>query len=219
MELSASLGWGAALALPDPNKGNRSARRASARWAQRPPPPSRLRALQVSRGEAGRRGLKEKCRGALRGSPSCGSRSRRPGLGMSVSPVQGRDRLGLPSLAPRTPHPHASLRTHNKPTCAGTQEPTPQRLYCVRRCLARVRVSLDLAHCGNRAGNQARWKEKGSAGTTTNARVPWLNLIWTGYCSSQTNGCGAWRPPTSGGGGGDLSQRCPVKGRTKPVDF
>lgn len=33
MELSTRLGWGAALALPDPNKGNRAARRASARWA------------------------------------------------------------------------------------------------------------------------------------------------------------------------------------------
>lgn len=105
MELSTSLGWGAALALPDPNKGNRAARLASDRWAQRLPRPSRLRALQVSRGEAGGTDREEACRGALRGSPSCPGRSCRPGLRMSVAgPGEGSPwpPLGKPACAPIT---------------------------------------------------------------------------------------------------------------------
>lgn len=52
----------------------------SARWAQRPPP-SRLRVLPVSRGEAGGTGREEGCRGELRGSLRCLGKSRGPGLG------------------------------------------------------------------------------------------------------------------------------------------
>lgn len=145
MESNTSLSWGAALALPDPNKGNRAALLASDRWAQRLPRPSRPRALQVSRGEAGGTD-REECRGALRGSPSCPGRSRRPGLRMSVCRWS---RGGIALASPR----QASLRTHNKPTCAG-----PAGTYTTASVLCKalpcgVRAPLVLAHRGNRSGN------------------------------------------------------------------
>lgn len=86
---------------------------ASARWAQRPPP-SRLRAPRVSRGEAGGTGREEGCRGALRGSLGGLGKSHLPGLGVSVA-GPGEGCPGLPRLA--------ILRTHNKSTCAGPPEP------------------------------------------------------------------------------------------------
>lgn len=116
VEWSTSLGWGASLELPDPNKGNRAARLASHRWAQQLLRPSRLRALQVSRGEAGGTDREEECKGALRGSPSCPGRSRRPGLRMSV-------------VGPGEGPPWPPLRT---PACAPITNPRvrgPQELY------------------------------------------------------------------------------------------
>lgn len=83
MEFGTRLCWGAALALSNPNKGNRVAGRASARWTQRRAL-SQLRALQVSRGEAGDTD-REEYMGALWGSLSCLGRSRRPWMGVPVA--------------------------------------------------------------------------------------------------------------------------------------
>lgn len=93
----------------------------SARWAQRPPP-SRLRVLPVSRGEAGGTGREEGCRDELRGSLRCLGKSRRPGLGVSVS-GPGEGQAPWPPAARQSTHPQ---QIH---VCGARR--SPQRSICI----------------------------------------------------------------------------------------